>query len=379
MLDALRSIGCLLSALLCSVQGPPLPVPPGTLPAPPPAAVVPVALPPEIPREVLKYRNALIREIRATWGDGEPADTFFGQVHQESRWQTDARSKYASGLAQFTPDTARWMNGLYPVDLGEICTGAGGCPTDPRWALRALVLYDDRLYRALSGTAAALERWAFTLAGYNSGPGNLARERKECTQRAPMPSTSRSGQLSSRSWITHRIFKPALLEGEFLSYTYLAPRRYRMSSSEERISGAGFPVNMRVISVGDMFKVRYSEVPAVFVSMMYEFFVGFEASTEDLSSDKKVNVVYLSSESNGSVAIKREDFRGWTETQGQEQSSALAIKVSYGNAMCDPSRWFGVGVQSICLRKAEFCTETRNYVHSILNKWAPLYRNWLVR
>src|SRR3972149_7697273 len=224
-MSVLHAIGCFLSIVFCPITSAVPASSPAVLPPRITSVVVPVDLPKEIPREVLKYRNMLIREIRVIWGDGEPADTFFGQVHAESRWQTDAKSKFASGLSQFTPDTAKWMNGLYPVDLGEICEGAGGCPTDPRWALRALVRFDDRLYRAITGAASKIETWAYTLASYNSGQGWVTRERA-------------------------------------------------------------------------------------------------------ISSDR--------------------------------------------------SRWFGA-TEKVCLRRADFCRETKNYVHSIIEKWAPLYRAWLAR
>lgn len=217
-----QALACFLWVAYCPV----IPVPtsrPGTLPAP---IVVSADLPREIPREVLKYRNMLIREIRMTWGDAEPADTFFGQCHQESRWRADARSPVgALGLGQFMPSTAQWIQGIYPADLGEICPDAAGCPTDPRWSLRALVRYDDRLFRAITGAASRVDTWAYTLASYNSGQGWVTRERA-------------------------------------------------------------------------------------------------------ISSDR--------------------------------------------------SRWFGA-TEHACLRRAEFCAETKNYVHSIIEKFAPMYRVWLAR
>lgn len=228
MIDILRAFACLFTTLACQISVP------ASVPASsvvPVAAVTPAiassdpAIPREIPREVLKYRNMLIREIRVTWGDAEPLETFFGQVHQESRWRAEAKSKFAFGIAQFTPDTARWIQGIYPADLGEVCPSAAGCPEDPRWALRALVRYDSRLYSSVSGAVAALERWAFALAGYNSGQGWVTRERA-------------------------------------------------------------------------------------------------------VSSDR--------------------------------------------------SRWFGA-TEHACLRRADFCQETRGYVHAILERWAPMYRSWLLR
>lgn len=146
--------------------------------SPPPT----VPLPSQIPLNVLKYRNALIREIRYTWGLNQDQSVFFAQVHQESTWKADAQSVYAAGLTQFTPDTAEWIQGLYPADLTEFCPNRAGCPLDAGWALRAMVLYDKRLW---DGFPHSIDdhRWAFALASYNGGLGWIQRERTEARKR----------------------------------------------------------------------------------------------------------------------------------------------------------------------------------------------------
>lgn len=121
------------------------------------------------PRESLRYQRDLTGEARAAWGLNAPVATFAGQIHQESAWRADARSQYASGLAQFTPDTAKWIAGAYPSEL------AGAQTLNPTWALRALVLYDQHLWSRLSA-ATSCDRMAKTLAAYNGGPGWITRD-----------------------------------------------------------------------------------------------------------------------------------------------------------------------------------------------------------
>lgn len=137
----------------------------------PPKPVEPIAdvIDPKIPREAYKWKSVVVREVRYWWGLDESTNTVFAQIHQESRWRYDARSKYASGLAQFTPDTVSWISSMYPADLGE------ANPLDPRWAIRAMVVYDRDLMRAFS-VSPSRDRWAFTLASYNGGKGWVIKE-----------------------------------------------------------------------------------------------------------------------------------------------------------------------------------------------------------
>ena len=75
----------------------------------------------------------------------------------------------AVGMAQFMPATARWWceaNGL----------GAAEClPTNPRWAMRALVGYDRWLFDRVRGPSEFDRLWA-ALRAYNGGLGHWQKE-----------------------------------------------------------------------------------------------------------------------------------------------------------------------------------------------------------
>lgn len=122
-----------------------------------------------VPRAALAHRRALISNARAVWGLDAPVAVFAAQVHQESAWRPDARSKFADGMAQFTPATARWISERFPEELGS------NEPFNPAWTLRALVRYDRYLWDLVDG-ADDCERWAMVLSAYNGGLGNLRRD-----------------------------------------------------------------------------------------------------------------------------------------------------------------------------------------------------------
>jgi hypothetical protein len=125
----------------------------------------------QVPRDADQYRRTLVRAAHAEWGLDAPIATLAGQVHQESRWRSNARSPVgAQGLAQFMPATADWMAQLYPNSLGP------AQPFNPGWALRALVTYDRWLY-ARNQASSDCDRWAFVLSAYNGGQGWVNRDR----------------------------------------------------------------------------------------------------------------------------------------------------------------------------------------------------------
>ncbi len=129
----------------------------------------------EIPREAVRYQRQLMREAQAVWGLKAPIALFAAQIHQESGWRADARSKFAGGLAQFTPDTAAWIGSAYK-DL------AGAEPFNPSWAMRAMVRYDRHLFDRIEAVSPC-DQWAMTLSAYNGGLGWLKRD-KALTLRA---------------------------------------------------------------------------------------------------------------------------------------------------------------------------------------------------
>lgn len=129
----------------------------------------------QIPDVSAGYRLQLQRAAGAEFGLDAPVARLAAQIHQESRWRPDAASKFAQGLAQFTPSTAAW--------LPEVCPQLGGFDRwDPGQAIRGLACYDAWLYRRVKpiGNTPLSEctRWHFTLRAYNGGEGWLARERR---------------------------------------------------------------------------------------------------------------------------------------------------------------------------------------------------------
>lgn len=139
-----------------------------------------------LPAEAQRWRSQLTRNARLEWGLDAPIATFGAQVQQESGWRADARSPVgAAGMAQFMPATASWISGVY-TQLGP------AEPHNPVWALRALVLYDRHLWDRVRG-ATACERMAKTLAGYNGGPGWVARDEALAQKRG----------LDSTRWFGH--------------------------------------------------------------------------------------------------------------------------------------------------------------------------------
>lgn len=124
-----------------------------------------------IPRDAQRHQATLKREAQRVWGIDAPVATFAAQVHQESRWRENARSPVgAIGLAQFMPATSNWIGGLY-ASLGD------RAPTNPTWALRALVTYDRWLADRIKAVDSC-ERMAFTLSAYNGGLGWVYKRQK---------------------------------------------------------------------------------------------------------------------------------------------------------------------------------------------------------
>jgi soluble lytic murein transglycosylase-like protein len=129
----------------------------------------------EVPREALQYQAELTREARFAFGMDSPIALLAGQITQESEWKPDVCSKYACGLAQFTPQTARWISGV-DNSLGP------AEPLSPKWALRALVTYDELLHRGASPAKTDCDRWSFALSDYNGGSGWRIKRQKMSPQ-----------------------------------------------------------------------------------------------------------------------------------------------------------------------------------------------------
>lgn len=131
-----------------------------------------VALPAhaQVPPAAAAYRADLVRTARAVWGLEAPVAVFAAQVHQESGWRPGAVSQVgAQGLAQFMPGTTRWIAGLDPA-LRD------AQPFSPPWALRALVTYDQYLYRLAPAAYGPHDRMWVALRAYNGGMGHWQAE-----------------------------------------------------------------------------------------------------------------------------------------------------------------------------------------------------------
>jgi len=131
-----------------------------------------------MPRAALKYRADLTREARQVWGLNAPIAVFAAQIHQESGWNPQAVSRVgARGMAQFMPATAQWIASIDPAL-------ASGDATNPRWAIRALVRYNDWLVKRVQGASEFDRLWA-ALRAYNGGLGHWQMEAKaaQSTQR----------------------------------------------------------------------------------------------------------------------------------------------------------------------------------------------------
>lgn len=129
----------------------------------------------EPPRASLKYRAELTRAVHLVWGLDGPIATMAAQVHQESAWRPDARSPYAHGLTQFTPDTAQWISGM-DAALAGADTG------NPVWSLRAMARYNRWLFDRVTKAETNCDRWWGVLRSYNGGLGHW---RKEASLAAP--------------------------------------------------------------------------------------------------------------------------------------------------------------------------------------------------
>lgn len=122
-----------------------------------------------IPDNANKYKRTLIRYAQHYYGIHAPVPVFAAQIHKESTWNPHAKSPYAEGLSQFTPDTAKDVSKKYP----ELVANE---PLDPTWSIRAMLLYDLDLKTRVDAINECND-WAFTFAMYNGGPGWIWREK----------------------------------------------------------------------------------------------------------------------------------------------------------------------------------------------------------
>ncbi len=124
----------------------------------------------DLPRNALQHRADLTRIAHSAFGLDAPVPVFAAQIHQESGWNPAAISRVgARGMAQFMPATAEWWCALNKLSAAD-CQ-----PSNPVWAIRALVGYDQWLLHRVRGPSEYDRTWA-TLRAYNGGLGHWQRE-----------------------------------------------------------------------------------------------------------------------------------------------------------------------------------------------------------
>ncbi len=127
----------------------------------------------QVPANALHYRSDLLRAAHNQWGLDAPVAALAAQVHQESAWNPMAVSRVgAAGLAQFMPATAQWWCQLNKLSKAD-CQ-----PTNPSWALRALVGYDRYLFERTPERFNTHDRMHVALRAYNGGLGHWLAEAK---------------------------------------------------------------------------------------------------------------------------------------------------------------------------------------------------------
>ena len=152
----------------------------------------------QVPTAAQRHRHTLTLEAYRQWGLGAPVAVFAAQVHQESGWRPDAVSHVgARGLSQFMPATARWW-------CERTGTAAADCvPTNPTWALRAMVGYNKYLYDRTPIRYAERDRLWVMLRAYNGGLGHWQNEARATGLTAPTREQVDAACGKARRHITH--------------------------------------------------------------------------------------------------------------------------------------------------------------------------------
>ncbi len=117
----------------------------------------------------MKYRVQVIREARYHVGPDAPAHEFMGQIETESRCSEGITAfDGGMGLGQFMPETADWIHGketaLRDISMQPV-------PYNPRWSIRAMILYNRWLYQNVD-----CRDWHYAYRAYNGGIGILNKE-----------------------------------------------------------------------------------------------------------------------------------------------------------------------------------------------------------
>jgi soluble lytic murein transglycosylase-like protein len=133
-----------------------------------------------------------------------------GQIVQESGCREGVTAfDGGMGLSQFMPATAEWIHGREKA-LRELYVSPQ--PYDPHWAIRAMILYDQHLYKT-----GKCPGWYFAFRSYNGGAGNLNKE----ISRAGSCETSAVEAACKRKVITLKSGRPLDFCVVNIEYPYL--------------------------------------------------------------------------------------------------------------------------------------------------------------
>lgn len=312
----------------------------------------------EMPRAALRYQSQLTREARFTFGMDAPIPMLGSQIQQESGYDPNAKSAYASGLAQFTPQTADWISGVYK-QLGP------AAPLDPSWALRALVLYDKRLHDGTPPARDACNQWAFAMSAYNGGLSNLQKDIGLC--KAPSPGVYCSAPIGRTGYLTEprNRFWPVPLTKEMISLP----------------KATVLPI---MLPVGHNRQILKAEIGPVPVDMMNEKF-SRKPAFQDFLSDQPMNIGGTLSGTDRRVAIQEKDAPIASRANGQKDNPKLDGEVLNQHSeniaqqssceKCDGAIWWG-NVELHSARSAAAFKENRGYPRRILYVLQPLYASW---
>lgn len=114
-----------------------------------------------------KYIPRIVKEARYFIGLDAPFHYFVAQIEVESACNPNITAfDGGMGLAQFMPKTAEEVHKQFK-ELQEFPLN----PYDPRWSIRAMILYDKLCYEKT-----LCKGWYFAFRSYNGGIGNMNKE-----------------------------------------------------------------------------------------------------------------------------------------------------------------------------------------------------------
>ena len=122
-----------------------------------------------------RYDDIFRKYSKRYFGIGVDWRWFKAQGMAESDLTPTARSRVgARGIMQLMPSTYQEIRSAVP-HFGRI--------DDPEWNIAAGILFDRDLWRRWSPDIPESERWPFTFAAYNAGPGPILRARQAAAAR----------------------------------------------------------------------------------------------------------------------------------------------------------------------------------------------------